>query len=129
MAKHIQTLNIDEEIEKGNPDVVCQIATGHNIRSKKFNTEINFYSFATKYCNWHNSDDYAIYDSFVDKVLMAYKHEDNFSDFKHTDLKNFRLFKRIILDFIASYGLTKYNLKEIDKFLWIYGKKHFPAKY
>jgi hypothetical protein len=129
MAKHIQQLDIDEELSKGNPEIVRQIATGHNIRLKNTNRELNFYSFATKYCNWHNRESYSIYDSFVDKILMTYKRKDNFSIFKQTDLKDFNEFKRIIQDFIKFYGLTRYNLKEIDKFLWIYGKEMFPVNY
>ncbi len=129
MAEHIQSLDIDQKLEQGNPELVNEIAKGHGIRTKKHNTELNFYSFATKYCNWHNQESYAIYDSFVEKVLMAYKRKDNFSNFKQADLKVFRKFKRIIDDFAEYYGLTKHNLKEIDKFLWIYGKEKFPANY
>lgn len=129
MAKHIQRLDIDEDLEKGNPELVNRIATGHEIRANKTNKEINFYSFATKYCNWHNRDDYAIYDSFVEKVLLAYKRRDRFSDFKKADLKDFRRFKRVIMDFADFYNLTRHDLKEIDKFLWICGKEIFPPNY
>ena len=129
MAKHIENLNIDLGLKQGDPNVVHQIATGHNIRTRKNNKEINFYSFATKYCNWHNSESYAIYDSFVDKLLMAYKKKDNFSSFRQIDLKDFSKFKNIINDFSNFYNLTKHNLKEIDKFLWIYGKESFPTNY
>lgn len=129
MAEHIQCLDIDDRLKQGNPELVNEIAKGHGIRTTKKNTELNFYSFATKYCNWHNQESYAIYDRFVDKVLMAYKRQDNFSDFRQADLRNFRNFKKIIDDFAEYYGLTKHNLKEIDKFLWIYGKEKFPANY
>ena len=54
MAKHIQQLQIDRDLKKGSPSVVSKIATGHGIKTKKNNKELNFYSFATKYCNWHN---------------------------------------------------------------------------
>ena len=60
---------------------------------------------------------------------MAYKLKDKFSDFKQIDLKDFKKFKQIIKDFSEFYKLTKHNLKEIDKFLWIYGKEKFPANY
>lgn len=129
MAEHILERNIDIELKKGEPEVVHLIAKGHGIRTKRNNTELNFYSFATKYCNWHNQESYAIYDSFVEKVLLAYKRKDKFSDFKTSDLKNFSRFLKIISDFSNYYGLTKHNLKEIDKFLWIYGKEKFPPKY
>jgi hypothetical protein len=65
MASHIQRLNIDVELKTGNSLLVSKIATGHGIISARNNKEINFYCFATKYCNWHNQDEYAIYDSFV----------------------------------------------------------------
>jgi hypothetical protein len=129
MAKHIQSLNIDHKLKEGNPDLVNEIAKGHGIRTKKKNTELNFYSFATKYCNWHNQESYAIYDSFVEKVLIYFKRKDNFSTFRHADLKEFKKYKKVINDFLAFYDLSKYNLKEIDKFLWIYGKEKFPTNY
>ena len=129
MAKHIQKLKIDDALEKGDPYIVNKIAIGHNIRSSKTNKELNFYSFATKYCNWHNLEHYAIYDSFVEKILLAYKRADKFTNFTKLELKDFPIFKRVIQDFIGFYGLNGHNLKEIDKFLWMYGKEVFPAKY
>lgn len=129
MAKHIQSCNIDEGIKKGDPNIVNEIATGHEIRNKKSGKEIYFYSFATKYCNWHNPSSYGIYDSFVEKVLMAYKRQDKFSDFTQSDLKDFSKFKNVLADFAGFYGLTKHNLKDIDKFLWVFGKDRFPTTY
>ena len=129
MAKHIQQLQIDQDLKKGSPSVVSKIATGHGIKTKKNNKELNFYSFATKYCNWHNTDSYAIYDSFVEKILLAYKRKDNFYEFKQSDLKDFEKFKLIIQNFVDYYSLGKHGLKRIDKFLWIYGKENFPASY
>ena len=129
IAKHIQKLDIDNRLIQGDPNLVKQIATGHGIRFAKTNKEISFYSFATKYCNWHNKEAYPIYDSFVDKVLRAYRKKDNFSKFKDSDLKDFILFKQIVSDFKVTYSLTEHNLKEIDKFLWIYGKTIFPNNY
>jgi len=129
MARHIQRLDIDSSLKQGDPLLVNKISSGHGIISKKNNKEINFYSFATKYCNWHNRDNYAIYDSFVKKVLMAYKREHNFSGFMETDLKDFIKFKQIVLDFKQFYKLTEHDMKQIDKFLWIYGKENFPANY
>ena len=125
MAKHIQNLNIDDSLNAGDPDLVNKIAIGHGIISKRFNKEINFYSFATKYCNWHNQNDYCIYDTFVDRLLVAYNRQDKFSDFNRVHLKTFSRFKSILSDFINFYNLKEHNYKEIDKFLWIYGKKLF----
>lgn len=129
MARHIQQLNIDNALQQGDPNIVTKISSGHNIRSTRTNKEINFYSFATKYCSWHNKDNYPIYDSFVDKILIAYRDKDSFSKFANGELKNFKRFKDIISDFKNNYSLTRHNLKEIDKFLWIYGKATFPNNY
>lgn len=129
MVRHIQRLDIDSRLKQGDPVLVNEISSGHGIISKKNNKEINFYSFATKYCNWHNRDNYAIYDSFVNKVLIAYKRKDSFSTFIETDLKNYTKFKEVVLDFKQFYNLTDHDLKQIDKFLWIYGKEKFPANY
>ena len=123
MAEHICGLNIDGKIQKGETDAVRLISTGHEIKSKKNNKEIKFYSFATKYCSWHNREKYAIYDSFVEKMLLAYKREHKFSEFKHSDLRDFSKFMDIINDFINYYGLSNHDLKDVDKFLWIYGKE------
>lgn len=129
MAQHILQLDIDHSLNVGNPYIVNQIAIGHGIVSTRNSKEINFYSFATKYCNWHNREQYAIYDSFVERVLLAYKKKDSFSKFKQSDLREFPKFKQIIYDFINFYHLNGHDLKEIDKFLWMYGKKMFPKKY
>ena len=90
------------------------------------------YMLSTKFnstTSWHNREQYAIYDSFVERVLLAYKGQDTFSSFIKTDLRDFPKFKQIIFDFIEFYKLNDHDLKEIDKFLWMYGKKMFPKKY
>lgn len=129
MAEHIQRLNIDSMLNQGDPQVVHLISNGHDIRAKKTNKEITFYSFATKYCNWHNREKYAIYDSYVEKILWAYKKKDKFCEFKKPELRQFDRFIEIIHHFVEFYSLHKYDLKQIDKFLWIYGKELFNTKY
>lgn len=129
MAKHIQQLQIDTGLELGDPTIVKSIATGHGILKPNGGGDRNFYSFATKYCNWHNQDAYPIYDRFVYKILIAYRKQDEFSKFNVEDLKEFPRFKQIMLEFKQRYTLTQHSLKEIDKFLWIYGQEKFPNNY
>lgn len=93
------------------------------------NKSIKLYSFATKYCSHHNPEDFPIYDSFVDKVLRYFRDMDGFSEFKNGDLKNYKRFKEILNDFRMFYGLQTYSFKDIDKFLWQFGKEYFPKKY
>ncbi len=128
MAKHIQQLDIDLALRVGDPLIVAKISVGHGIRSKKNAREIDFYSFATKYCSWHYKDTYPIYDSFVHKMLVAYRKRDSFSSFSESELKDYGRFKDVIADFKEHYSLNQHDLKQIDKFLWIYGKTIFKKK-
>lgn len=124
VAKHILSLNIDERLKSGDPTLVDDIAR-INIGDK----EKNFYSFASKYCSHHNQLEYPIYDSYVHKVLKYFRNVDNFCSFNEADLKVYPRYKNILIQFRKFYKLDKYNLKELDKFLWQFGKKYFPKNY
>jgi hypothetical protein len=129
IAKHILNLRIDDALSVSDPTIVGKIANEHGILKSKGNGNRNFYSFATKYCSWHNKDSYPIYDSYVHKVLVAYRNRDKFSNFNSIDLRDYEKFKKIMVDFKTTYLLTNHNLKEIDKFLWLYGRDIFPNTY
>lgn len=129
ISQHILNSKIDSGLRVGDRDIVSKIANRHNIRRRKNNTEMSFYSFATKYCSWHNQSAYPIYDGFIEKTLVAYRIKDNFSSFNKKDLKDFSKFCNVIDDFINYYDLNEYSVKEIDKFLWVYGKDKFPPNY
>ena len=118
MAKHILSLNVDNDIIKGTPEIVNRIA---NITISGKNK--NFYSFATKYCNWHNQEKYTIYDSFVDKILRAYRDQTNFDNFANENLRDYKKFKVILTKFRQCFKLHEFDFKYLDKFLWIYGKE------
>ena len=124
VAKHILSLNIDKRLKAGDPPLVDEIARVDFNGEEKF-----FYSFASKYCSHHNPLEYPIYDSYVRKVLNYYKKADGFFSFGEEDLKNYPKFKEILIRFRDFYKLNRYNLKELDKYLWQFGKEHFPNKY
>lgn len=124
VAKHILELNIDGRLKVGDSSLVNDIALV-NISG----VEKNFYSFATKYCSHHNPVDYPIYDSYVAKVLNYYHRKDRFADFNEIDLKQYTKFKDILIKFRSFYKLEQLNLKELDMFLWQYGKEYFPNNY
>ncbi len=69
IAKIIQNItDFDKRIFKGDPSLVSAFA--NEIKRKG----VNLFSFATKYCafhNWyaHEKDDYSIYDSMIHKIL------------------------------------------------------------
>ena len=124
VAKHILSLNIDERLRLADTSLVNDIANV-TINGKRK----NFYSFATKYCSHHFPKDFPIYDSFVDRVLCFFRNQDHFTEFKNEDLKDYDKFKNILIEFKKYYGIDKYNLKDIDRYLWQLGKDYFPKKY
>lgn len=125
VAKHIVSLKIDDRLKNNDLELVNDIAK-IKVNGKK---ERNFYSFATKYCSHHKPKVYPIYDSFVEKLLIHFKREDKFYKFKKSDLKNYPEYRNVLVEFQKFYGLVNYNLKDIDKYLWQAGKKHFPKNY
>lgn len=125
VAKHIITLNIDERLESGDVTLVNDIS-----KVVMDNGTIkNFYSFATKYCSHHKPLDFPIYDSYVDILLRYFRDTDNFYEFGNEELKDYVSFKNILVEFRRYYGLERFNLKEIDKYLWQLGKEKFPKNY
>ncbi|MDO4896742.1 MAG: hypothetical protein Q3971_05195 [Moraxella sp.] len=122
VAKHImQVKNIDERLKNGDVTLIDDIKTiTINGKTK------HFYSFTSKYCSHHNSNDFPIYDSYVEKVLLYLNKTHRFSDFNQANLKDYAKFKSVLLDFQAFFKLDDYNLKQIDQYLWLLGKEFFP---
>lgn len=124
VAKHILSLSIDDRLKAGDVTLV------NDIKQIIINgTERNFYSFASKYCSHHNPLDYPIYDSYVDAVLRYFRNRDSFAIFEDGSLKDYVHFKGALIDFSKFYGLENYNLKLLDKYLWLLGKDYFPKNY
>jgi len=124
VAKHICSLDIDSRLKAGDVTLVRDIQY-----LTISDTQKNFYSFASKYCSHHNPLGYPIYDSFVDEVLRYFRNRDGFLEFQDGDLKDYIKFKIILNDFRTFYGLDKYNLKQIDQYVWQLGKDYFPKNY
>ena len=124
MAKHILSLDVDERLRGGDPNLVNEIA-----RVKISEKSKNFYSFATKYCSHHRPNDYPIYDYDVERVLVHFKKNDNFYQFTNADLRDYVKFKEIILVLSELYNLQCFNLKQVDQYIWQLGKKYFPKSY
>lgn len=124
VAKNIFDLNIDKRLEDGDTSLVNDIANVEISGKQK-----HFYSFASKYCSHHNSIKFPIYDYFVEKMLLYFKKKDKFSNFHKEDLKDYTKFRNILLEFKKFYDIDEYNLRDIDKYLWISGKEYFPKNY
>ena len=120
VAQHILSLKIDERLVNGDFSLVDEIS--HVEVNGKVHT---FYSFATKYCSNHNPERYAIYDSYVEKVLVSMNSRDQFMNFKQEELKVYETYMNAIDAFRKRYGLTQYNIKKLDQYLWQLGKWYF----
>lgn len=125
VAEHIVALKIDDAFLKKDLSIVNKIA---NVKMKN-GQNINFYSFATKYCSHHKPEFYPIYDSYVENVLKYFRRKDKFAKFLNKDLKLYTKYNEILIDFKKYYDLESFDLKQMDKYLWQVGKEYFPKQY
>lgn len=121
VAQHILSLNIDKRLRAGDETLVNELMQVLYDDGKT----VNHYSFTTKYCSFHHPDAFPIYDSFIEKILLYYRDRENFFHFKDRDLKNYPMFKQILREFRRHFGLQAYTTKELDQFLWQFGKDYF----
>ena len=130
VAKRIISIEeLDKKISNGDQRIVDEIKA-----VEIGNTEIHFYSFATKYCSFHQQEKYPIYDKFVAKALYFFESKFHFynsahkvyttnkNGFTQDSLKCYQTFKGIIDTFIKYYQLNECSYKEIDQYLWQIGK-------
>lgn len=117
VAEHIRQLNIDLKLENHSLDLVNEIATV-TIRDK---TRRN-YSFASKYCSWHLPEIYPIYDSIVEQMIWIYQKSNQFTHFYRYELRDYARYWEIMTLFRGFFGLDQFTFKQIDKFLWSYGR-------
>jgi len=115
LSRYIAQLGIDKIIAQGLPSAVELIWSCEGMR--------DYYSFATKFCSWHNPTTYPIYDHYVDECLWAYKKQDLFFDFHHQDLYDYKKLVNIVATFRDHYGLSEFSFRDLDKFLWNTGKR------
>lgn len=120
VAQHILSLHIDARLENGDHSLVNDIA----------HVEVNgkdhfFYSFATKYCSHHQPKRYAIYDSYVENVLVSMNNRKPYANFKREELKDYETYMSVIRAFQQRFGLMQYNIKQLDQYLWQLGKWYF----
>lgn len=118
VATHIYQLQIDNALAQHSLAVVDVIACIELNGKRRRN-----YSFATKYCHWHRPDVYPIYDSYVERLLWAYQQQDGFARFRREDLQDYLCYKMIHDQFKQHYGINTFTTKQVDQFLWGYGKE------
>ena len=109
--------NIDARIEAGDPEVVNEIARSNN--------KINLFSFATKYCCYHNRnlygrDDYSILDTDLKENLPRY-----FDDITRNQIQKwqngfqYKEYNEYITRKLDELDITIENRKrKFDHFIW-----------
>jgi hypothetical protein len=110
-ARHIAGLDVDSFLNRGSLDVVRLIWDCPSLGKK-------YYSFATKFCSWHNPTAYPIYDGNVDVCLWSYKKQYQFATFHRQDLGYYEKLVGIVDEFRHRFDLNGFTYREIDKFLW-----------
>lgn len=113
LARHIVKRNLDPMMEKGAQDAVRLIWDSPCSQQ--------YYSFATKFCSWHNPDAYPIFDRNVVEALWAYRVRDGFAKFTKNGLYDYEKLIATENAFSARYGLESFNFNALDKFLWRIG--------
>ncbi len=109
--------NIDERLEAGDPELVNEIA--------RSNGKINLFSFASKYCCYHNrnlyeKDDYSILDTVLKESLPRY-----FSDITKAQIQKWQnqfqyaSYNDYITRKLDELGITTpYRKRKFDHFVW-----------
>ena len=132
MAKNILSIkNIDDRLDKGDCNLVPQIA-----KLKVSTGDIRFnYSFATKYCAYHQPKKFPIYDSIValtfaslfeKGLLPKYKYNRGKTNTRNTysktefmeKLKEYDFYIKVYNHFMEEYDLTSLGYREVDSYIW-----------
>lgn len=113
--------DLDNRIKQGDPEVVCLIA--RNIGS------IDLFSFASKYCCYHNveiykKDDYSIFDSVVKDSLPYYCPEITKNKIETWRKEyDYISFNKCIGDVLNRNDINiKFKRRKFDHFLWFQNK-------
>ena len=117
VVQHIQSLGIDKRLKDGDLTLIDDLIATPLENGRLFRC----YSFATKYCSFHNPEVYPIYDSYVYKVLVRLQQKDKFAGDMVLNNRDYSSYCEAISVFRKFYGLTGYSLKQVDKYLWHLG--------
>lgn len=121
LAKIITNIDFDARVAKGDVSLVSDIIKECHVK---------LYSFASKYCCYHNTflynrDDYSIYDSVVKKHLPEYATE-KLPASKWRKNFNYETFNQYIGDLLDEYGITAATEPQrrrlFDHYVWYKNK-------
>ena len=113
----VRIKDIDKRIEAGDPEVVNEIA--------KSNGKINLFSFASKYCCYHNKnvyekDDYSIIDTILKKSLPQYFNDITIGQVEKWQKSfNYKEYNNYITRKLDELVITlDYRKRKFDHFVW-----------
>lgn len=88
------------------------------------------YSFATKYVAWTFRDkNIPIVDGYVKSLLYHINKKECFYEkLVWNDLEDYPTYCEVYKSFVEHFKLDKYSYKQIDKYLWLYGKELAQGK-
>ena len=121
LAEIITSINFDARVAGGDVSLVSDIIS---------KCPVKLYSFASKYCCYHNTflynrDDYSIYDSVVKKHLPEYATE-KLPASKWRKNFNYETFNQYIGDLLDEYGITAATEPQrrrlFDHYVWYKNK-------
>lgn len=117
LAEYIISIkNLDELLKDGNPEAVEQI------RQFKLNGKLkNILSFASKYCHFHKTDSYPIYDQYASLALQKLSDWRDFPE-NQSPKRTFAHFNAGVINLKNQNGLTNVSFEDFDSFLWLYGQ-------
>ena len=122
LAEIITKVDFDAKVAKGDVSLVSDIIS---------KCPVKLYSFASKYCCYHNTflynrDDYSIYDSVVKKHLPEYATE-KLPASKWRKNFNYETFNQYIGDLLDEYGITAATEPQrrrlFDHYVWYKNRK------
>lgn len=120
VAAHITGLDIDQHLARGSLHAVDLIMNIGGIDRP--------FSFATKFCSWHNPTAYPIYDGNADEALWAYRNQDHFANFRRQDFDSYEKYVTVVSTFRSFYRLDSFTFKRLDHFLWHIGGQLLAEK-
>ncbi|MDP9173860.1 MAG: hypothetical protein M3O30_08345 [Planctomycetota bacterium] len=118
VASHILQKNIDDRLSCGDLSTVADLA-----KTEFTGKPLNLLSFASKYCAWHQPNQFQIFDNLVESLLWEYQKAYAFGKFERTELRIYLRYIEILKDFCGFFGLDELCRKDVDKFLWMEGRE------
>jgi hypothetical protein len=129
VARHIyeRGREVDSALALGSPEIVDTIAV---ITISATGKKRRNYSFASKYCSWHNPRSYPIWDSHVKEYLtwLRQRPEGSFLVKNPDSWTEYAEFVDMINNLRDHYTLGEFSFKQIDKFLYTQGGKLIAEK-